>query len=144
MSAPHNLPPTPDPRLIPVLAAVTWVAAVIALWGFTSLALDIDAIDQRDAGPLLGPAMVLGGCLVTLLAMLRARARRSAAGHAAAAAASVYACMLLVGAVGYALIRADLTWVVLFAGDYALSPFLIGPALLTGVGVFAVWALSRR
>jgi hypothetical protein len=130
--------------MLPVLATVTYGAAVIALFGFTSLLLDVDVIDQKDAGPLIGPIMVLASCVVVLLALLRVRGRASLVGPAAAAAASVYAVMLVVGAVAYATVRADLTWLVLFVGAYALSPFVWGPAVLAGVAVVVVWAGTRR
>ena len=139
-----QLPPPPDPRMLPVLAAVTYAAAVIALFGFVSLALNVDAIAQRDAGPLLGPAMVLGAVVVTFVALLRVRARSAPTVAALVAATSVYVAMLAIGAFGYALIRADVSWLVLFVGAYALSPFVIGAALLSGVAVVAVWAATRR
>ena len=139
-----QLPPPPDPRMLPVLAAVTYAAAVIALWGFVSLALNADAIAQRDAGPLLGPAMVLGAVVVTFVALLRVRARTSPTVAALVSAASVYVVMLGIGAVGYAIIRADVSWLVLFVGGYALSPFVLGAALLSGIGVVVVWAATRR
>ena len=139
-----QLPPPPDPRMLPVLAAVTYAAAVIALWGFVSLALNVDAIAQRDAGPLLGPAMVLGAVVVTFVAMLRVVRRVSPTGAALASAASVYVVMLGIGAVGYTIVRADVSWLVLFVGGYALSPFVLGAALLSGIGVVVVWAATRR
>jgi hypothetical protein len=140
----QQLPPPPDPRMLPLLATITYGAAVIALWGFVSLALDVDAIAQTDAGPLLGPAMVLGACLVTLVALLRVTRRHSPTGPALLAAASVYIVVLVIGAVGYAIIRADASWLVLFVGSYALSPFVLGAALLSGVAAVAVWAGTRR
>ena len=139
-----QLPPPPDPRMLPVLAAVTYAAAVIALWGFVSLALNVDAIAQRDAGPLLGPAMVLGAVVVTFVAMLRVVRRGSPTGAALASAASVYVVVLGIGAVGYTIVRADVSWLVLFVGGYALSPFVLGAALLSGIGVVVVWAATRR
>ena len=139
-----QLPPPPDPRMLPVLAAVTYAAAVIALWGFVSLALNVDAIAQRDAGPLLGPAMVLGAVVVTFVAMLRVVRRGSPTGAALASAASVYVVMLGIGAAGYTIVRADVSWLVLFVGGYALSPFVLGAALLSGIGVVVVWAATRR
>jgi len=139
-----QLPPPPDPRMLPVLAAVTYAAAVIALWGFVSLALNVDAIAQRDAGPLLGPAMVLGAVVVTFVAMLRVVRRVSPTGAALASAASVYVVMLGIGAAGYTIVRADVSWLVLFVGGYALSPFVLGAALLSGIGVVVVWAATRR
>ena len=130
--------------MLPVLAAVTYAAAVIALWGFVSLALNVDAIAQRDAGPLLGPTMVLGAVVVTFVAMLRVVRRGSPTGAALASAASVYVVMLGIGAVGYTIVRADVSWLVLFVGGYALSPFVLGAALLSGIGVVVVWAATRR
>ena len=139
-----QLPPPPDPRMLPVLAAVTYAAAVIALWGFVSLALNVDAIAQRDAGPLLGPAMVLGAVVVTFVALLKVVRRGSPTGAALVSAASVYVVMLGIGAVGYTMIRADVSWLVLFVGGYALSPFVLGAALLSGITVVVVWAVTRR
>lgn len=139
-----QLPPPPDPRMLPVLAAVTYAAAVIALWGFVSLALNVDAISQRDAGPLLGPAMVLGAVVVTFVALFRVRARTSPTVAALVSAASVYVVMLGIGAVGYTIIRADVSWLVLFVGAYAGSPFVLGAALLSGLAVVGVWAATRR
>jgi len=130
--------------MLPVLATVTYGAAVIALWGFVSLALDVDAIAQRDAGPLLGPAMVLGACVVTLVALLRVRRQKSPTVAGLSAAASVYIVVLVIGAVGYAAIRADVSWLVLFVGSYALSPFVLGAAVLSGLTVVGLWAVTRR
>ena len=130
--------------MLPVLAAVTYAAAVIALWGFVSLALNVDAIAQRDAGPLLGPAMVLGAVVVTFVALLKVVRRGSPTGAALVSAASVYVVMLGIGAVGYTMIRADVSWLVLFIGGYALSPFVLGAALLSGITVVVVWAVTRR
>ena len=139
-----RLPPPPDPRMLPLLAAITYGAGVIALWGFVSLALDVDAIAQTDAGPLLGPAMVLAACLITFATLLRVSDRKSPTWPALVAAASVYIGMLLVGSVGYTLVTADLTWFVLFIGAYAISPFVIGAALLAALDVLVVWALTHR
>jgi len=139
-----KLPPPPDPRMLPLLATITYGAGVIALWGFVSLALDIDAVAQTDAGPLLGPAIVITACLITFAALLRVRNSRGPTVPALVAAASVYIGMLLVGAVGYTLVTADLSWFVLFVGAYAVSPFVIGAALLAAVDVLVVWALTRR
>lgn len=144
MSEPLHLPPPPDPRMLPVFATVTYGAAVIALWGFVSLALNVDAVAQSDAGPLLGPAMVLGACAVTFFALLRVRRRHSPTVPGLTAVASVYVVVLLIGAVGYAIVRADVAWLLLFVGSYALSPFVLGASLLSGVAVVAVWGLTRR
>ena len=139
-----RLPPPPDPRMLPLLATITYGAGVIALWGFVSLALDVDAIAQTDAGPLLGPAMVITACVITFAALLRVRNSTGPTVLALVAAASVYIGMLLVGAIGYTLVTADLSWFVLFVGSYALSPFVIAAALLAAADVLVVWALSRH
>jgi hypothetical protein len=52
--------------------------------------------------------------------------------------------MLAIGAVGYAFIRADVAWLVLFVGGYAFSPFVLGAALLSGLAVVGVWAATRK
>jgi len=70
--------------------------------------------------------------------------RGSPTGAALASAASVYVVMLGIGAVGYTIVRADVSWLVLFVGGYALSPFVLGAALLSGIGVVVVWAATRR
>jgi hypothetical protein len=129
--------------MLAVLVVVTYAAAVIALWGFVSLALDVNVVAQTDAGPLLGPAMVLASVVVTFVALLRVRRRRSPVAAGVLAAASVYVVMLVVGAVGYTLIRADGAWLVLFVGSYALSPFVLGAAVLAGAAVVVMWASTR-
>jgi uncharacterized membrane protein len=142
MSGPAAPPPA-DPRVLAILTTVTYGAAVIALWGFTSLALDVDAITQRDAGPLLGPAMVLAACVVTFVSVRRVLGRATPTGSAAIAAASAYVVVLAVGAIGYSVSRADLTWLVIFPGGYALSPFVLGAAMLSGITVLTAWAVTR-
>ena len=50
-----QLPPPSNPAMLPVLATVTYVAAVVALWGILSVALDRDVIPfalQGRAGNL--------------------------------------------------------------------------------------------
>lgn len=138
---PTQHPPPANPALLPVLATATYLAALIALWGFTSLILDRDVIVEPDAGPLLGPAMAVAACAVTWVAIVRQRG--AALGRALAAAASVYVVMLVVGAVGYMLTRGQLAWLVLFPGNHALSPFVIGAGLLSGVTVWSIAAFGR-
>ncbi|WP_423922092.1 DUF6121 family protein [Frigoribacterium sp. 2-23] len=62
-----------------VMGAVLFVALVITTAAFASLLLDQDVIDERDAGPLLGPAMVAVAALAVLLALFRAAALSDAA-----------------------------------------------------------------
>jgi len=141
--APSRLPPPPNPALARVLATITYLAALIALWGFTSLLLDRDVIVQSDAGPLLGPAMALAACVATWLSLARS-GRMALWVRALASAVFAFAGMLLVGAVGYALSTGEPGWLLLFVANYAASPFVIGAALLSGVTVLLAAAFTRQ
>lgn len=126
------------------MMAVVYGSALIAAWGFTSLALDADVIAEADAGPLLGPAMGAGAVLVTFAWLLRLRGGVRPWGSAVLAAVSVWVAMLVVGGVGYAATRGELAWVLIFAGRYAPSPFLLIPAVLAGVVVVLTAVLAGR
>ena len=141
--APSRLPPPPNPALARVLATATYLAALIALWGFTSLLLDRDVIVQSDAGPLLGPAMALAACVATWLSLARS-GRMALWVRALASAVFAFSGMLLVGAVGYALSTGEPGWLLLFVAIYAASPFVIGAALLSGVTVLLAAAFTRQ
>lgn len=133
MSAPPpQLPPPSSPVLLPTLAAVVFLAAVVAYWGILSLALDREVVDYPDASPLLGPAMATAAVIVTWLALLRTRRSRSPWPGTAAALVVSLVVMLGVAAVGYAPVA---------AGHFALSPFILGAAALAGVTVLATWAI---
>jgi len=133
-----------DPRLLPVLVSVGYVATVIAVWGFTSLLLDRDIITEADAGPLLGPAMAVTAAAVVSFSLWRLRKRTTLLAPTVATAASVYVLMLLVGAVGYSVTQGSFTWLVLFTARYAVSPFIVGAALLAGLSVVFLWAVTIR
>jgi len=120
-------------RILPAFMAVVYGALLIASWGFTSLITDTDVITEVDAGPLLGPAMGLAAVLVTWAGLWRVRAGGWVWQLALLSAASSWLVMVLVGGIGYSLTRGDFTWVLLFAGKYAASPFLLVPAVLAGV-----------
>lgn len=134
----RELPPPSNPELLPVLATVVYLAALIALWGFTSLALDVEVVGEADAGPLLGPAMAAAACIVTWVAVRRPP--RSLWLRAAAAVASVVVVMLVVGAVGYTVTRGEPVWLLLFVASNAASPFVIGAGVLSGVTVLSISA----
>jgi hypothetical protein len=142
MSAPP--PPQASRYLLPVLFGVTYLASVIADFGFISLFLGRDVIEEADAGTLLGPAMVFAACVVTAVGLVRASESRMPWAPAAGAAVSAYVVMLLVGGVGYAVGRGELIWTVLFAASHAGSPFVVSAAVLSAVFVVGLWALSRR
>ena len=131
-------------RILPALMAVVYGALLIATWGFTSLLTDTDVTSEPDAGPLLGPAMGLAAVLVTWAWLGRVRAGGGVWQLALGAAASSWFTMLVVGGVGYSLTRGDFTWVLLFAGKYAASPFLLVPAVFAGLTVVLARALVGR
>jgi len=131
-------------RASSVMIAITYGALVIAAWGFTSLALDAEVMQYSDAGPLLGPAMAVAATLVVGGWVMRAGRAGGVWVTAVGAAASVWFAMLLVGALGYAITRGSLAWLLLFAGSYATSPVVIVPALIAAVVVGLVAALSLR
>ena len=130
-------------RLLPFLVAVVYGACIVACWGLTSLVTDADVIRYPDAGPLLGPAMALAAGLVALGWFTRVAWSPQRRGTAVLAAVTIWAAMLVVGAVGYTLTRGSVAWLLLFAGDYAASPFLLLPAVLVIPLLFAAGALAR-
>jgi hypothetical protein len=131
--------------LIPLLVALGYPAGVIAIWGVTSLILDVDVITETDAGPLLGPSMVLGATLITALWLFRGvRKPGSLVVPILGAVASAYLAMLIVGGIGYWFAHGDAVLLLTFPAHYALSPFIIGAALLSGAAVVLVFATSRR
>lgn len=132
---PHPQPRSKTPLLWVVLATATYLALVIAFWGFLSLGLDRDVVEYPDAGPLLGPAMAASATLVTGLVIWRVR---SWAGIPIALLGSLLA-MLLVAAVGY---TGGL--VVTTVAHFVISPFVIGAAILSGITVLGMlYARSR-
>ena len=123
---PRQLPPPSSRFLLPTLGAVTYVAALVAFWGFLSLGLDRDVVDYPDASPLLGPAMAAAGCLVTWVALVRSRGSRHPGVEVVASGILSLAAMLLVSAIGYAPAAAL---------HFALSPFVLGAAALSALTV---------
>jgi hypothetical protein len=132
---PPQLPPPSNPALLPVLAAVTYLAAVIGTWGLLSLALDRDVVDYPDAGPLLGPAMAAAACVVTWASLWGSRASRRSWTWVIAALLGSYLAMLLVAAIGHSLTA--------FA-HFAISPFIATAAVLSGLTVLVVRAAKAR
>lgn len=126
-----------------VMLTITYGALVIAAWGFTSLVLDEDVMRYSDAGPLLGPAMAIAATLA-VGGGIRRPGRSGVLLSAVGAAASVWFAMVLVGAAGLTLTRGTLGTLLLFAGSYAASPFVIVPAGLAAVLVRVIAGISRR
>ena len=138
-----ELPPPPHPLMLPVLATATYLAALIAVWGFTSLALDTDVVRDTDASRLVGPSMAAAAALVVLLALRSLGGRASPWWTAAATSAASYGALLLAAAIARGLDAGDPLTGLVFAGTYAASPFVILPALLAGFTVVATWAALR-
>jgi hypothetical protein len=127
-----------DPRAAPILVGIVYGSALIAAWGFTSLALDEDVVSRTDAGPLLGPSMAAAAIVSTILWLWGAfkRAGRGAILAAAGAAASAWFAIVIVAGVGYSVTRGDASWLLLLPASYAASAFSIAPALLAGATVW--------
>jgi len=120
--------------MLPVLATVTYVAAVVALWGILSLLLNRDVIDYPDAGPLLGPTMAAVAAVITWLVSWRAK--RPVLGAVVALFTS-WLGMLVVGVIGYVGTPLEV------AIHFAISPFIAGAAVLSALTVLATAALRR-
>lgn len=141
---PKPTPQRPSKALLPVLTAVTYLAAVIAAFGFISLFADRDVIDIPDAGTLLGPAMVASATIITLVASVRALDRPTPWGPGFLGLAGSYCSMLLIGGIGYALVKGQALWVIFFISTQAVSPFVLVAAALSGLAVIGLWAVSRH
>jgi hypothetical protein len=136
--------PRRNPAVAPTFATAGFLAALIALWGFTSLILDRDVIDYQDAGPLVGPAMAVAACAVVFLLCLRAqRTQPALLGLLSGVIAYLFA--LLVGGVAYSL-RLDsfsLIWPAVV--HFGISPFFVGCGILAGLVVGAsAWLVRPR
>lgn len=130
--------------LIATMTSVLFIALVIAVTGFEYLLADVEVISQPDATPYLGPAMVLGGAAVVFLATAVGARDGNPGVTGLVAAATAYLVMLGVGAVGYALIRSDLTELLVFPAGYALGPFVVGSVVVALVCVIGGIATARH
>jgi signal transduction histidine kinase len=136
---------TPDPRIIAVFGVIAWIAAVVATFGLLSLILDVDVISQAQAGPLLGPVMVVAGAVVLGLLLVRVQTARQGPGISfVGATAAVYITMLFVGGIVYTAITADLLQLLFFPFGYSASPFIVAAAVLAGLTAIAVLAVEGR
>ncbi len=126
--------------LLAIMATVTHLGLVVLTIGIVSYASNRDVIVEQDAGTLLGPAMVLAAMAVVFLTLARSFGVAERDGvtprilpPAVVAAVVAFVAMLLVGSGIYALERGEAVWLVLFAGRYASSAFVV---------VSAVWAAA--
>jgi hypothetical protein len=126
------------------MTSILFIALVIAVSGFESLLADIAIISQTDATPYLGPAMVLGGAVVVFLATAFGIPDGNPGVTGLVAAATSYLVMLGVGSVGYALIRQDVTELLVFPAGYALGPFVVGSVVIALLCVIGGIAMARH
>lgn len=138
MSEPVRRPPPSNPAMLPLMGAVVGLAGIVALWGILSLVLDRDPIDYPDAGPLLGPAMVVAATVVT--GLVAYRVRRPWPAVALAFVGSLLA-MLIVAGIGYGLTRGSLEWMLLAPAHFAIGPFVPGAAALCALVTLGVRVL---
>ncbi|RKR75520.1 DUF6121 family protein [Frondihabitans australicus] len=144
--------------LIVVMATITHLSLVVLTTGIVVFVTHGDVIVERDAGTLLGPAMVLGSMACVFFPLARrfgveGRDARESGDEAPrgrrilplalTAALSSYVVMLLIGATVYASERGQAAWLVLFAGRYAASLFVTVTSLEAGV-VVAGFALAAK
>ncbi len=130
--------------LVATMTSILFIALVIAVSGFESLLADIAIISQTDATPYLGPAMVLGGAVVVFLATAFGIPDGNPGVTGLVAAATSYLVMLGVGSVGYALIRRDVTELLVFPAGYALGPFVVGSVVIALLCVIGGIAMARH
>jgi hypothetical protein len=130
--------------LIATMTSILFIALVIAVTGFEALLADVEVISQPDATPYLGPAMVLGGAAVVFLATGVGAREGNPGVTGLVAAATCYLVMLGVGAVGYALIRGDVTELLVFPAGYALGPFVVGSVVVALLSVVGGIAMARH
>lgn len=129
--------------LIPLVAAGVHVALVIATWGFISLLVDRDVIDDPAMGPLIGPLAVAASAVVVVLALRRALATgRPGLAALAAAAVALLAMGVVIGS-GGAIGHGDAAWLLLSVAAAVSAPFVPAAVLLAGLSVVGGWALSR-
>jgi hypothetical protein len=130
--------------LVATMTSVLFVALVIAVTGFESLLANVEVISQSDATPYLGPAMVVGGAVVVLFATALGIRDGNPGVTGLVAAATAYLVMLGIGAVGYALIRHDVTQLLVFPAGYALGPFVVSSVVVALLCVVGGITLARH
>ncbi|AMM19780.1 hypothetical protein AX769_05975 [Frondihabitans sp. PAMC 28766] len=145
--------------LLVFMATVTHFALVVLTAGLIFYVTDDDVIVERDAGTLLGPAMVLGSMATVFFALARRfgvedRDVREGSGAdgvrhrrilplALLTALASYVLMLVIGSLIYSFERNEAVWLVLFAGRYSHSPFVVVTSIWAGVVVTVFLVLAR-
>ena len=134
--------------LIALIAAVIFVALVVACDGVISLIANRDVIPQTDASPLLGPAMAAAGAAVVFIAVLPTRPwiegrPNFSLSRSFVAAVAIYLAGPIVGAILYSIGRDEPFTAVIFFFQYLASPFAIAAAVAGFATVFGAPILER-
>lgn len=136
--------------LLVVMATVTHLGLVVLTAGLYFYLTDHDVIVERDAGTLLGPAMVLGSMAVVFFTLARVfgvagrdRTAPRILTPTLVALVATYLGMLVIGGLGYALVRDQPLWLVLFPARYADSVFVLSTAVWSAVVVVAFVVMGR-
>ncbi len=143
MSTPESGAAPPPGRILSALmAAVAYIALVVMVWGIMSFTMSRDVIVDADAGPLLGPTIVLACAGLVLAICIR---RRRLAPIGAGVTAILGSIMIAAFLAGVVLVFGSgrlLAFPVYF-GSYIINPFiLVAGALAGGVSAGAT-ALPR-
>ena len=126
-----------------IMAVVGNAALLVFAYGFISLIIDRDVIEEPDAGPLVGPAMVVTTCAVVLWFVLRRKPRGLGLRALAAALGTVIAGPA-VGAVVYGIVRDEIGVLPVFFGRNILSPFVLCSGLIAALIVAAAGFVENR
>lgn len=124
------------------MAAVLTLALLVFAYGFISLFLDRDVVDQADAGPLVGPVMVLVVCAIVVRTTLRLTPGRLGRAMVAAGLASAVL-PPAIGAAIYVVTRGQLGVFPVFFGHQVLSPFTVAAVVVTAL-VVGLAGLARQ
>jgi hypothetical protein len=127
--------------LVAVLSTVLYVALVIAVWGFITLATGSDVVWESGVSPLAGPSMVAAASAVVVLSVLfslRGFTGRPPVARAMIAGALVYLLAPAVGGIIVGLDRVDAAAALLFAAARATGPFVPAAAIVAVLLVLAV------
>ena len=126
--------------VVAALTSAAYLALVVCAYGFVSLLTDAEVIASRDAGPLVGPAIVAAAVVALLLHLGRALRRpQRMAGAVLLAALWTWLAAVVVAIVGYALATGTALASVLFGLGFGVGWFgLLIPALAALVTSFAV------
>jgi hypothetical protein len=142
-AAPPAARPPSSVAIAVVFATILHVALVIGTSGILALALDRDVIDYPDAGPILGPVMIATGAVVVALAARAAARARHPWPAAVAGAVGAAAVTVVIGALGYALVRGELAWVLLATVHFATTPLALTTLGCAFVALVVAWSLAR-